>query len=116
MLDAVTAGLAAIWEFVKSAASWCWDKLVSGWRKVCRKFYNVVISFAGSIDEMIKTFALENNIPVEQLPPSFKATVDSIITETQEMLQRQADKLQALFVGLGRTAKSVADKMLSSEF
>ena len=105
MLDAVTAGLAAIWEFVKYAASWCWDKLVSGWRKVCRKFYNVVISFAGSIDEMIKTFASENNIPVEQLPPSFKATVDSIITETQELLQRQYEKLREMFVGLGRTAK-----------
>ena len=86
MLYAVTAGLEAIWEFVKYAASWCWDKLVSGWRKVCRKFYNLVISFAVSINKMIKTFASENDIPVEQLPQSFKETIDSIITETQELL------------------------------
>ncbi len=78
---------------------------MSGWRKVCRKFYNLVVSFAGSIDEMIKTVALENDIPFEQLPPSLKATIDSIITETQELLQRQYEKLREMFVGLGRTAK-----------
>ncbi len=65
---------------------------------------------------MIKTFASENDIPVEQLPQSFKETIDSIITETQELLQRQADKLTELFIGLGKTANYTTDKMLSSEF
>ncbi len=86
MLDKITRELAANWEFDKSADRWSWDDLVSGWRKVCRKFYNVVISFAVSINKMIKTFASENDIPVEQLPQSFKETIDSIITETQELL------------------------------